>query len=138
MDNKAIIRQLFEKVLNNGDLDFLDEIIADNYVDHNPLPDAPPGPEGVRYKVKALRNAFPDIRFVLESLAAEGGIVAARYHWTGTQKGAFANIAPTGKTVDVTGMDFYLIEKGKLVEHWHNIDELGLLRQLGVIERGQT
>ncbi len=133
MDIKSIIRQLFDRVLNEGDLDFLDQIISDDYVDHNPLPGVPPGREGVRIKIKALRRAFPDIQFILEDVISDGAIAAARYRWQGTQKEEFAGIAPTRKTVEVGGMDFYRVEKEKISEHWHTIDELGLLRQLGAI-----
>ena len=134
MNIKSTIRQLFDRVLNKGDLDFLDQIISDDYVDHNPLPGVPPGREGVRIKIKALRQAFPDIQFILEEVISEGAIAAARYRWQGTQKGEFAGIPPTGKIVEVGGMDFYRVEKGRIVEHWHTIDELGLLRQLGVLD----
>ncbi|MFC1454422.1 ester cyclase [Verrucomicrobiota bacterium] len=134
MENKAVIRQLFDRVLNKGDLNVLHELVSDDYIDHSLPANASPGPEGVITKVKALHKAFPDIRFILEDLVAEGVIVAARYHWNGTQTGTFLNIAPTGKMVDITGMDFYRIEEGKIIEHWHNIDELSLLHQLGVTD----
>jgi predicted ester cyclase len=85
----------------------------------------------VRAKVEGLRRAFPDLRFILEEAVAEGGTVAVRYYWTGTHKGAFLDVAPTGRTVVVRGMDFYRVRNGAIVEHWHTVDELGLLRQLG-------
>ena len=133
MDNKLIIQRLFNEVLNKGNLTILEEIIAEEYIDHNPSSNFTPGAEGIKLKVRSLRDAFPDIMFVLEDLIAEGMLVAARYHWRGTHKGPFANILPTDNLVEVTGMDLYRIENGKIIEHWHNIDELGLLHQLGVI-----
>jgi len=133
MDNKIVIRRLFDEVLNDKNLDVLDDLIPENYVDHNPLPDTPPSAEGVKLKIQGMRSAFPDLHFFLEQLVCENDFVAARYHWSGTQKGAFGNIPATRKKVSVNGMDFYRIEDGKIVEHWHTIDELGLLRQLGIV-----
>lgn len=138
MNGKVVVRQLFDEVLNEGRLDLIDELLSDDYLDHNPLPGVPPGAAGVKIKVKALRGAFPDIRFELEEIVAEGSLVAARYRWRGTQEGSFGDIPPAGKTVEVTGMDFYRLEQGKIVEHWHNIDELGLLRQLGAVKVGRA
>jgi predicted ester cyclase len=103
----------------------LDELIGRDFVDHTPSPGQPGGVAGVWAKVEGLRCAFPDLRFILEET------VAVQYYWTGTHKGAFLDVAPTGRTVVVRGMDFYRVRNGAIVEHWHTVDELGLLRQLG-------
>jgi steroid delta-isomerase-like uncharacterized protein len=131
-DNKDKIRRLFDEVLNAGKLSLLDTLIGAAYVDHNPSPGQPAGAAGVKGKVEALRAAFPDLRYTLEDLVAEGELVAARYSWRGTHKGeAFLGIPPSGKSILVRGMDFYRLRDGRIVEHWDNIDELGMLTQLG-------
>jgi steroid delta-isomerase-like uncharacterized protein len=131
-DNKDCVRRLFEEVLNRGKLSLLDTLIGAAYVDHNPSPGQPAGAAGVKGKVETLRSAFPDLRFSLEELVAEGDLVAARYSWRGTHKGeAFLGIPPSGKSILVRGMDFYRFRDGKIVEHWDNVDELGMLSQLG-------
>jgi steroid delta-isomerase-like uncharacterized protein len=119
-------------VLNGGKLDLLDELLGDNFIDHNPAPGLSPGRAGVRPKIEALRSAFPDLRSLLEALIGKGALVAARSVWRGTHTGAFQGIAATGKEVQVAATDFYRIEEGRVVEHWDNVDRLGLLRQLGV------
>jgi len=131
MDNKNLVRRLFEEVLNGGRLELLDALVAPAYVENSPAPGQVPGPAGVKAKIEALRTAFPDVRFVLEELVSEGAIVAARYHWEGTHGGAFLGIPPTGRRVSVRGMDFYRFADGWLVEHWDNVDEFGMLSQLG-------
>jgi steroid delta-isomerase-like uncharacterized protein len=131
--NKQRIRMLFEEVLNHGSVGLLDDLISGDYIDHNPVPGQGPGAEGIRNKLKGLREAFPDIRFLLEDLVAENDLVAARYHWKATQTGPFMGLPPTGNQVDVKGMDFYRIRDGKLVEHWDSVDQLGLMQQLGLI-----
>ena len=129
--NKALIRRLFDEVLNGGRLDLLDRLIGNDYVEHNPAPNQAAGAVGVRSKIETLRAAFPDLRFVLEELIGEGEVVAVRYHWQGTHGGSFLGIAPTGRKIAVRGMDFYRLADGRLVEHWDNVDEFGMLSQLG-------
>lgn len=131
MDNKAVIRRLFAEVLNGGKLDLLDRMIGADYVEHNPAPGQAAGAAGVRARIETLRAAFPDLRFVLEDLVGEGEIVAARYHWQGTHQGAFLGVAPTQRRLTVRGMDFYRLHGGLVVEHWDNVDEFGMLTQLG-------
>lgn len=134
MGNKKQIERLFDEVLNQGKLEFLDELIPDSYVEHNPLPRQEPGALGVRQKVEALRAAFPDLRFILEDIIEEGDLVAARYHMQGTQKGEFMGIPASGHRVDVKGMDFYRLEDGRLMEHWDSVDQLSLMTQLGAMQ----
>ena len=130
--NKACVRRLFEEVWNGGKLGLLDTLIGAAYVDHNPAPGQPAGAAGVKGKVDVLRTAFPDLRFTLEELVAEGDLVAARYSWRGTHKGeAFLGIPPSGKAILVRGMDFFRLREGRIVERWDNVDELGMLTQLG-------
>lgn len=132
-NNKQRIRMLFDWILNQHDEGLLDDLLAPNYVDHNPVPGQAPGAEGIRNKLKDLRAAFPDIRFFLEDLVAENDLVAARYYWKATHTGTFLGLPPTGKQVMVRGMDFYRLSGGKLVEHWDSVDQLGLMQQLGII-----
>src|ERR1700730_17143009 len=103
-DNKALIRSLFEEVLNGGKLDLLDRLIGADFVEHSPSPGQAAGAAGVRSTIQALKAAFPDLRFVLDELIGEGAIVAARYHWRGTHEGTFLGIAPTKRRVTVRGM----------------------------------
>lgn len=129
--NKALIRRLFDEVLNAGNYGLLDQLIGASYVEHNPAASQAPGAAGVRDKIRGLRAAFPDVRFVLEELIGEEAIVAARYRWQGTHKGIFLGIAPTGRRLSVRGMDFYRLEGGRVIEHWDMVDEFGMLSQLG-------
>ncbi|MEP6995467.1 MAG: ester cyclase [Acidobacteriota bacterium] len=129
--NKALIRRLFDEVLNGGKLGLLDQLVGSSYVEHNPVANQAAGGAGVRVKIEAMKAAFPDLRFTLEELIAEGEIVAARYYWRGTHKGTFLGIAPTGRRLSVRGMDFYRLEDGRLIEHWEIVDEFGMLSQLG-------
>jgi steroid delta-isomerase-like uncharacterized protein len=129
--NKDVVRRLFEEVLNGGRLALLDQLVDASYIEHNPSPNQAPGAAGVRARLAPLRQAFPDLRFELEELIAEGSIVAARYRWQGTHKGTYLGIEPTGRRLSVRGMEFYRVEGGRLREHWDVVDEFGMLSQLG-------
>jgi steroid delta-isomerase-like uncharacterized protein len=129
--NKALIRRLFDEVLNAGNFGLLDQLIGASYIEHNPVANQAGGAGGVRERVLRLRAGFPDLRFVLEELIGEDAIVAARYRWQGTHKGLFLGIAPTGRRLSVKGMDFYRLEDGRVIERWDTVDEFGMLSQLG-------
>ena len=131
-ENKSVIRRLLQEVWNQGNVDTIDEIVATDYVDHTPAADIP-GREAFKQLVKGFHVAFPDIRFTLEDLIAEGDKVVARWAASGTHRGDLMGIAPTGKQMMVTGVHMYRLADGKLVERWGNWDQLGMLQRLGVI-----
>jgi len=130
--NKECVRRLYDDVWTRGKVGLLDTLIGAAYVDHNPASGQAAGAEGVKGRVETLREAFPDLRFAVEELVAEGDLVAARFSWRGTHKGeAFLGIPPSGKAILVRGMEFFRLRDGRIVEHWDNVDELGMLTQLG-------
>ena len=85
----------------------------------------------------ARRAAFPDRRFVVEDMIADGDKVSARFTMRGTHKGEFRGIAPTGKEVTMTGIDIIRLTEGKMVEDRVEVDQLGMMRQLGVVPSPQ-
>ena len=127
--NKTIIRRRVEEIWNQGDLAIADELIADDYLSNGRTI----GREGYKQFVAGVRAAFPDLRFTLDDLVAEGDRVAVRYTAQGTHSGTFMGIPPTGKRVTFTGIDLFRIAHGRMAEEWLMFDQLGLLRQLGVV-----
>jgi predicted ester cyclase len=89
------------------------------------------GPEGFKAARRRRNAAFPDWHVSVEDLIAEGDKVVVRAKGCGTHVGEFNGIAPTGKRVWVTWIAIYRVTNGKLAEHWQNIDDLGLMKQLG-------
>jgi steroid delta-isomerase-like uncharacterized protein len=133
-ENKALARRVIEQMFNEGNLDVADELLALDYVDHDPtLPEDVHGPEGFKEYVGMYRSAFPDLHVQIEDQIAEGDRVATRWTGTGTHDGELAGIAPTGKRVTVPGMEMVRIANGKLVEGWEGYDSGTLMRQLGVM-----
>jgi steroid delta-isomerase-like uncharacterized protein len=132
-ENKSLVRRLIDEVYNRGDLDAADELLATDYVDHNALPGQESGLEGYKGVVTTLRSAFPDYEVTIEDQIAEGDKVVTRYTGRGTHQGELIGIAPTGKSVELTGIGVQRVSGGKLVEEWCEWDQLGMMRQLGVI-----
>jgi steroid delta-isomerase-like uncharacterized protein len=129
-ENKEIVRRL--EAIWDGDLDIVDELVAEDFLNHNPLvPDAPPGPEGFKQNVSALQAAFPNIEFTTEDVIAEGDKVVFRAVGHGTHEGELMGVDPTGREVELAGIVIFRIDGGQVVERWALFDLIGLLRQLG-------
>ena len=125
--NNAHMRRVVEEIYNRGDLDLVDELASSDLLIHTSSEDIRRR-DGAKQYVTALRSAFPDLQFTIEEQIAEGDKVMPRWTARGTHRGEFRGILGTGKTVRMTGSD---IDR-KTVECWAQVDELGLMRQLGV------
>jgi steroid delta-isomerase-like uncharacterized protein len=135
--NKAVARRLAEAVFSRGDMRAFDELIPDDYVNQNiPVPGIPGTKEGFRQLVQATRHAFPDTNVEVQDIVAEGDLVVFHDHVTATSEGDFLGVPPTGKPLDWTEIHFLRVNDGRIVEHWTNFDQLGILRQLGAIPLG--
>ncbi len=117
--------------INAGNIDIAVETFAPDAVDHDPAPDQGPGREGFRHFFTALRTAFPDAHIEPAHLVADDDHVCIAYTLTGTHKGDFNGIAPTGNTIEVRGVQIGRFQNGQIVERWGSSDELGILKQLG-------
>jgi steroid delta-isomerase-like uncharacterized protein len=132
--NKSILRRYFEEAWNRNQLDVLDDIVADNYVNHDPaVPGLPPGPDGLKAIMAGFRAAFPDLHFSIEDQIADGDKVATRWTMRGTHVGEFMGVPPSGKQIITTGMQIERVVDGQIVEHWRKSDDLGLMQQLGAL-----
>jgi steroid delta-isomerase-like uncharacterized protein len=129
-DNKALVRRWVDEVWNKRNMAAIEDFLAPTYVGHaSGVPDAK-DPEGFRQRHTALSTAFPDFRFTVEEIIAEGDKVALRYTLHGTHRGEFMGIAPTGKEMAWAGMTLFHIANGKIQETWLLTD---LVRQLGML-----
>ncbi len=134
--NKALIREFFEQVWNQGHEEAIDRFIAENAGGNDP--DFGMGREGFKKQWRKWRDAFPDIHFEIEEIIAEGDTVVARWTLTGTQTGPFLGIAPTGRKIRVGGMSMDHLRDGVLVSGFDGWDNLGLRQQLGAIPDDAT
>ena len=132
-DNKALVRRFYEEVFNHKNMAGIDAFVAPNGIDHALPPGMPGGIEGSKQFIGMYLAAFPDLHITVEDQIAEADKVTTRWTARGTHQGELMGIPPTSKHVMVTGIDISRFEGGKSVEHWLNMDTLGMLQQLGVI-----
>lgn len=132
-ENRKIIHRYFNEAWNLGCLDVLDEVLSLDYVNHNPgLANPKPGPAGLKPIVTAMIEGFPDLHYTVRRMLVSEDQVAIHVDMTGTHTGNFFGIPATGKTVQVSQMQFERIESGLIVEHWRVTDDLEMLKQLGL------
>jgi len=133
-ENKAVSRRVAEEIFNGGNLDLADELYASDYVLHDPsLPEDLIGPEGIKQYAAINLGAFPDGRVTVEDQIAEGDKVVSRWTATGTHTGDLMGIPPTGNRVEISGVTINRFSGGKIAEDWYQGDDLGMMRQLGLI-----
>lgn len=132
-DNKRVVLRFYEEVWDRGNLEVADDVFALDYVRHDLRPtEAGPGPEGQKQIAGSFRAAFPDLRFEVELVIAEGDYVAARWTASGTHAGPWGDVEPTGRSVAFSGVNIFRFEGGRVAEIWNHRDDLGLREQLGV------
>ena len=132
-DNKALSRRFLEEFWNQKNLAAVDALLAPEYINHIGPHRLPAGREGLKSLASIYLTAFPDLHFTIEGQFAEGDRVVTRLTVRGTHQGNLQGIAPTGKSIVITGIAIDRIASGKIVEGWANFDEVGLMRQIGVI-----
>jgi steroid delta-isomerase-like uncharacterized protein len=130
--NKAAALRWSQELWGQGKLAVADEIIAPDYVRHDPGDPFPArGPEDVKRIVAMLRTMLPDFRISVDAMIAEGDIVVSRYTATATDTVGYMGMPPTGKTIRTPAIQMFRFSNGKIVESWAARDDLGTLRQLG-------
>ncbi|MFJ8589670.1 ester cyclase [Streptomyces sp. NPDC093595] len=132
--NKIVVRSFFEDVINARNIDAVDAMCADDYREHDPsLSSYDADLAQAKAENRKIIEAFEPVASI-ESLVAEGDMVCARVSFTGRHVGAYQGMEATGREVSGTGHATFRCEGGKLAESWWNFDDLGLMRQLGVID----
>lgn len=136
-DNKAVARRFYEEMINEGNVDLAEELFASDHVLHDPaMPEEVRGLEGIKQYVSMYISTYPDLNVVVEDQVAEGDKVVTRYTARGAHQGELMGIEPTGRRVEVPGIQIQRFdEEGKIVEDWNYYDALGMLRQLGALEQ---
>jgi ketosteroid isomerase-like protein len=131
--NKAVIRRFVEEVQNKKDFAVYDELNDPDFVNLSSPPGIPPNREGGKMFLSAFLEAFPDSRFTIDDMIAEGDRVVTKKTFTGTHTADFGDIPPTGKHVTLQYVDIMRLRNGRIVEHWLSMDQLSFRQQLGVM-----
>lgn len=132
--NTAAIKRFYDEVMGKGNMKVIDELVADNFVEHYvPDPQMPANKAGVAQMMSMFRTGFPDLQVTIEDIIAKGEKVWVYTTMRGTNKGEFMGMPATGKKIEVKGLDIVRFVNGKAVEHWGLNDDYTMLQQLGVI-----
>ena len=130
--NKMFAQRFYDEVIGTKNLSVLDELCAQDIVDHNPLPGQSAGLQGVKKVMGEYFQAFPDLSVTVDEMVAEDDLVVARFRGQGTHKGPLLGTQATGKRVSLHGIDMFRIQGGKAVEVWHEGNDVSVLMELGV------
>jgi steroid delta-isomerase-like uncharacterized protein len=129
---KESVRHYVDKVYTHGNLDGVEELVTDDYVNHTQLQTVH-GADGLRQFVAMIRTAFPDAQETIEDQVAEGDKEVHRWVIRGTHESEFMGIPATGKKITISGITISRVVDGKIAEEWTQADMMGLLQQLGAL-----
>ncbi len=137
-DNKAIVRRFVDEVFIQGRKDSVDELLADDFVAHT-WPSTTGDPKAdLKAAIDRVGKGLADPEFTVDDLIGEGDQVAARLTTAATQVGPFMGMPPSGKRYTIEEIHWFRLRDGKVVEHWHQMDQVGMMRQLGAMPEPAT
>jgi steroid delta-isomerase-like uncharacterized protein len=131
--NKNTVTSFIDALFTKGDLGAVDEYLSEDFDDHDPPMGGPANREGMRAAGAMFRAAFPDWHSDLGFLIEEGDLVVENFTASGTQQGEIFGMPASGRTVNLPGINIWRVRDGRIAERWGRLDELGLMRQLGLV-----
>jgi steroid delta-isomerase-like uncharacterized protein len=131
--NKTFMRSFAEIAINQKNLSALDDMVAEDFVEHVPFPGQGPGREGLKFAITAMLTGFPDMHWTIDEQVAEGEMVVSRFTMYGTHLGEFMGIPASGKPIQIWGVVIDCVRDGKLAESRIILDTVTLLQQVGAM-----
>ena len=132
-ENKKVITRYLLDIINNRKLELLGEVFPEKFVRHdlNDSTDTWMTVADQHKRLSDLIQAFPDLKFSISDMIAEGDKVVARVVWQGTQKNTFMKTESAGKRINyLSEIIFYRLENGKIVERWTQLDLHNLFKKM--------
>ena len=130
---KEHVVDAMDALFNRGDVDAVEQFVHPQFLNHEAARHRPRGPEGMRHTIEWLHAAFADLHLAVDDVIAEHDKVAARVTMTGHHTGRLMGMPATGRSFSVQHIHIFRLADGKLVEHWANRNDLGLISQLGLM-----
>ena len=130
--NKENVRRHVNEIWHQGKLEVVDELLAPNYVIHRQDGTEGRGPDAFKQLVTQSKLVLPDLNWAIDNMIGEGDYVCVQYTYSGTFKGKWGDIEPTGKSATLKTAVIYRFENGKQVETWSYSDSLVMYKQLGM------
>jgi len=132
-DIQAAMRRVYTEVFTQGNVDLIDELMHEDFVEHEEVPPGiPPGRGTPKAMIVMMRSAFPDFRADVDEILQDGNKVIARARFSGTHEGEFMGIPATGNTFDINVIDIMEFQGDKAIAHWGLMDTAKMMEQLGV------
>jgi steroid delta-isomerase-like uncharacterized protein len=131
-DLKQLNERFAEEVYRKRNVNAIDELLTDDFVEHTPAPGQSADRQGAKEFTRMMLDAFPDFNYVIQTQIAEGDTVATVGTMTGTHREAFMGVPATGKKINVQILDTARVRNGKFCEHWGLVDVASMMAQLGV------
>jgi steroid delta-isomerase-like uncharacterized protein len=133
-DNKALVRRFIQGIFEAGRVEALEELVAPDFVGHT-------GPSGdidreeLKSAMERVSKGLAEVAFTIEDTIAEDDRVTVRLTSSARQVGDFMGIPPSGRSYTIGEIHIFRVRDGRIAEHWHQGDFLGLMRQLGALPR---
>ena len=127
-ENKALVRRFISEVFEEGRLNAVDELCADDFIGHTW---GNADKKGLKQAMVRVAAGLADARFTLDDMIGEVDQVAVRLTATARQVGEFMGMPASGKTYEIGEIHWFRISDGKVAEHWHQFDSAGMMKQLG-------
>ncbi len=131
-ENKALVRRFVEEIFVQGRPEAVDDLLADDFVSHT-WRSTGDGKADLRKAIDRTSTVLADVEFTIEDMIAEADRVAVRVTARATQVGEFLGLQPSGKGYAIGEIHIFRIRGGRVIEHWHQYDQTGMMRQLGAL-----
>ena len=128
--NIAAVRRLTQEGFVGGKADVVDELVAEDCIDHDPMPGQGQGREGQRHTCQMVIDGLSDRSTLRDDFLAAGDIVVENWIFQGTHTGDFLGVPASGKQLHVRGIEIWRLADGKIVERWGVVDAAGVMEQL--------
>jgi steroid delta-isomerase-like uncharacterized protein len=135
-DNKAVVRRFIDEIFVQGRKDTVDELLADDFVAHTWPSTSGDARADLKSAIDRAAAGLSDAEFTIDDLIAEGDQVAARLTTSATHSGEFMGMPPSNKRYRIEEIHWFRLRDGKVVEHWHQFDQMGMMKQLGAMPGG--
>src|SRR3954447_13759441 len=133
--NKAIVRRFVDEIFIQGRRETVDELLDDQFVAHT-WPSTGHPKDDLKAAIDRVSGSLSDPDFTIHQMIAEDDLVAVLLTSTATQTGEFMGMPPSGKRYSIDEIHIFRLRDGKVVEHWHQFDQLGMMKQLGAMPGG--
>jgi steroid delta-isomerase-like uncharacterized protein len=136
-DNKALVRRFIDEIFVQGRPESVDELLTDDFVGHT-WPSTGDPKADLKAAIARISKALANPHFTVDDMIAEGDRVAVRLTAEATQVGEFMRMPASGKTYSISEIHIFRVKAGKVSEHWHQFDQMGMMRQLGAMPGGAS